>query len=359
MNVDELARPEIRALRPYVTAEQVAATVRLNANEAPYAPGQASNADGLNRYPAIRPAALRTRLARLFSASERNLLVTRGSSEAIDTLMRAFCRPYTDNIVVTPPTFSMYRVYADIQGAGVISVPLNAEQNFSLDRRSLLQSCTADTKLIFICSPNNPTGGLVAHDDILALAKARAGQSLVVADEAYIEFSATDSVAASIGDHDNLVVLRTLSKAWGLAGARCGALLANPGIVELLERIVVPYSFSAPSTDCILEGLADERLADARTLIERTVAERERLRACLSRTCGVQQVWPSDSNFLLVRFDDLSAVHERVSDARILIREFADDPLLANCARITVGSRRENDQLLTALDARTEIARCP
>lgn len=349
MSIEAIVRPEIATLRAYVTAEQVSATVRLNANEAPHSPWQADTRDGLNRYPEIRPQRLQARLAQLFDADPAALLATRGSSEAIDALIRAFCRPYTDNIVVTPPTFSMYRVYADVQAAKTINVPLLAEPDFALDTDAVLEACTPETKLLFICSPNNPTGALVPRDDILALVQGRAGQSLVVVDEAYLEFSGARSVADEIGRYDNLVVLRTMSKAWGLAGVRCGALLASPEVIAMLERVLAPYSFSTPATDCLLKALDSTRVPDARQLVVQTIAERGRLRQRLARLDCVRHIWHSDSNFLLVQFDDLAAVHRRVSKARILVREFSGDSMLDNCARITVGDPDENDMLLAAL----------
>ncbi|MEX1267180.1 MAG: histidinol-phosphate transaminase, partial [Woeseia sp.] len=301
MSIDAIVRPEIATLKAYVTAEQVSATVRLNANEAPHSPWQPDTRDGLNRYPEIRPQRLEARLAQLFDTDPAALLATRGSSEAIDALIRAFCRPYTDNIVVTPPTFSMYRVYADVQAAETINVPLRAEQDFALDTDAVLEACTPETKLVFICSPNNPTGALVSRNDILALVQSRAGQSLVVVDEAYLEFSGARSVADEIGRNDNLVVLRTLSKAWGLAGVRCGALIAAPEVVGMLERVIAPYSFSTPATDCLLETLESTGVADARQLVKQTIAERGQLEQRLARLDCVRHIWHSDSNFLLVQ----------------------------------------------------------
>ncbi len=349
MSIDAIVRPEIATLKAYVTAEQVSATVRLNANEAPRSPWQPDTRNGLNRYPEIRPQRLQARLATLFGTDPATLLATRGSSEAIDALIRAFCRPYTDNVVVTPPTFSMYRVYADVQAAATINVPLRAENDFALDTAAVLDACTPETKLLFICSPNNPTGALVPREDILTLVRDRAGQSLVVVDEAYLEFSSAASVADEISRYDNLVVLRTLSKAWGLAGVRCGALLAAPEVLAMLERVLAPYSFSTPATDCLLEVLDSTRVPDARQLVEQTIAERARLGQQLSGLDCVRRIWHSDSNFLLVQFDDLEKVHRRVSEARILIREFSGDSTLDHCARITVGEPEENDLLLAVL----------
>lgn len=342
-----LARPEIAALQPYVTATQQADTLRLNANEAPDAP----LANGLNRYPAIRPGALRSRLATLFEVDEANLLVTRGSSEAIDLLIRTFCRAYQDNIVVTPPTFSMYQVYATMQAAGVVEVPLASNDDFKLDVDEILVRCTDNSKLIFACSPNNPTGGSVPVLDLERLATQRSGQSLVVVDEAYIEFSKSESLLTILNRHDNLVVLRTLSKAWGLAGARCGAVIAHRAVIELLERMLPPYAFSSLTTAGVLESLSDAALESARRRIAITVAERRRMHSALTALACVSRVWPSDSNFLLVRFKDLAAVQKELQQQRILIRAFDGRTELANCARITIGDASDNERLLQALQA--------
>lgn len=340
-----LARPEIAALRPYVTAVQKSGTLRLNANEAPDAP----LGDGLNRYPPIRPDTLQARLAQLFGVDASNLLVTRGSSEAIDLLIRTFCRAYTDNIVTTPPSFSMYPVYARMQGADVIEVPLDPAADFRLDADAVLAACTDDSKLIFICSPNNPTGGSVPLACIENLLTERAGRSLVVVDEAYIEFSAGESLLNALEHHDNLVVLRTLSKAWGLAGARCGAVAADASVIELLARMLPPYAFSSPATERVLESLSEAALERARDRIAVTVAERRRLGTALPELPCVHTVWPSDSNFLLVRFNDLAAVKARLERHGILIRAFDGSAVLDQCARITVGDSSANQQLLAAL----------
>jgi len=362
VNVLDLARPEILKLRPYVTAEQRAATVRLNANEFPHAPPQsppAAHGDALNRYPAIRPDAIEARLAALYRIAATRLLATRGSSEAIDTLLRAFCRPYTDNIVVTSPSFSMYRVYADLQAADVLTVALDAGNDFALDPAAVVAACNAESKLIFLCSPNNPTGGLIPECDILSIADARAGQSLVVVDEAYVEFSDRDSMAARIGEYDNLVVLRTLSKAQALAGARCGAVLASAPIIDLLRRIAPPYAFSTPATTSVLRQLAQTADGRQARLIDGIVAERERLREQLAGLDCVDRTWPSAGNFLLVRFHDLKAVQQALERAGILIRPFSD-AALANCARITIGTPPENNRLLAELESApvAEIRRC-
>ncbi len=351
MSAAALARPEIAALTPYRTAVQRDETLRLNANEVPRAPGAAA---GLNRYPAIRPDALENRLAELFAVDPARLLVTRGSSEAIDLLVRTFCRAYRDGIVTMPPTFAMYRVYAAMQSASVTEVPLDAERDFAPDVERVLAACDAHSKLVFICSPNNPTGGLVARDDLERVLEERRGRSLVVVDEAYVEFSGEASLLEALDRHDNLVVLRTLSKAWGLAGARCGAVAASAEIIGLLRRMLPPYAFSTPASEAILAGLADAEAA--REACAALVAERERLARALAAQDGVVRVWPSRANFLLVRFVDLAAVTRRLEQDGVLIRAFADEPALAGCARITIGTPDENARLLRALAGPEAVA---
>lgn len=345
MSIETLVRPEILALRPYVAASQPDGAVRLHANEAPF------DACGshLNRYPQIRPLALQHSLARRFGVGDGNVLTTRGSSEAIDLLIRAFCVAGNDNIVTTPPTFGMYRVYADIQGAATLVAPLDEDDDFAIRARPILERCDDDTKLVFVCSPNNPTGSVAENDAVETLLEARRGRSIVVVDEAYIEFSDRPSVAPLLHSHDNLVVLRTTSKALGLAGARCGALLGTEQLVRLLDGVLSPYALSTPVIRHVTEALAGERLAAAEASIASTVSERERIASALASLPAVERVWPSQANFLLARFVDPEATRQALRAARVLIREFPDEPNLEGCARITIGARDENDRLLVAL----------
>jgi histidinol-phosphate aminotransferase len=349
MTIEALVRPEIRNLKPYVTARQESATVRLNANELPCSAGNADGGAALNRYPTIRPVALQSALSRLYGVAPANLLVTRGSSEAIDLLVRAFCRAGRDSVIVTPPTFAMYRVYADIQGARTIAAPLSGERDFRLEVGAVLERCEPETKLVFVCSPNNPTGNVVPHTDILELARARSGQSVIVVDEAYAEFNDEDSLGTFIPEFDNLVVLRTLSKALGLAGARCGTITAAPALIGWLDRMLAPYALATPVCDRVLDAMSAENLNRARRAVAEVVRERERMATALAGLPPVARVWPSRTNFLLVRFHDLAAVMRVLGERRILIRDFPQDPVLENCARITIGAREENDLLLATL----------
>jgi histidinol-phosphate aminotransferase len=347
-----LARPEIASLIRYEPAAQEHLTIRLNANEVPWSTGTDAHAQH-NRYPPVRPWALRKRLAEIYSVDPHRLLVTRGSSEAIDLLVRVFCRPAQDHIVIATPTFGMYKVYAGIQHAGVRSVALRAGQGFSLDVPGLLLAAGSGAKLVFLCSPNNPTGNSVCEADLVTLLQAQEGRSLVVVDEAYIEFSGTASAVELVERFENLVVLRTLSKAYGMAAARVGAVIAHPDVISLLDAVMAPYAIATTIIEQALAALSNENLARIANRIASLQAERARLIRQLADLPSVVTIWPSDGNFLLVRFRDLSAVTKRLALDRILIRDFSAEPGLENCARITVGSHDESSLLLHALQGRS------
>ncbi|MBL8202495.1 MAG: histidinol-phosphate transaminase [Chromatiales bacterium] len=345
----ELLRPDIRELRPYQAADYVGGFIRLNANETPWRPPGDESRDGLNRYPDPRPAELAARLTDFYGLQPGQLLVTRGSSEGIDVLVRAFCRAGQDNVLICPPTFGMYEVYARIQGAGLQQVPLDRATGYSLPVEAILRAWLPATKLVFVCSPNNPTGNRFADGDVRRLCAGLTGRGVVILDAAYQEFAGEDPMRELLAAHDNLVVLRTLSKALSLAGVRCGALIGRSDLVELLGRVLPPYCFPTTSQDAVLRLLTPEarqELARRRGLI---LAERERLMAALPHVPGIDRVWPSAANFILVESREAPAVVARARAAGILLRDFSRDPLLPGGIRITIGSAEENDKLLEAL----------
>ena len=354
MSTDNIARKDILALRGYDAGEQQPDTIRLNANEAPRSHRLDDDMLAMNRYPEVHPVSLQNKMAALFGVPAKNLLVTRGSSEAIDVLIRAYCRAYRDSLITSPPTFEMYRFYADVQGIEMIDVPLLRDNDFAFDTNAVLAASRPETKLVFICSPNNPTGSMVSTDDILQIVEDRRGRSIVVVDEAYIEFSGRDSLACQVSNYENLVVLRTLSKAQALAGARCGAAIANEAIVDVMCRVLPPYSFPTPVIDCVLRALSGEQVETSRRFIADIVSERERLAERLCELEIVETIWTSHANFLLARIDDLAGVQGYLHGQGILIRDFGDQPELANCARITIGSHEENTALLAALSTYEE-----
>jgi len=341
-------RPDLAAFRAYVSARSsgLDAPIRLNANESPWAGNGAS--DGWNRYPDPQPPALRERLAALYGVCANQLWIGRGSDEAIDLLLRAFCRAGRDNIVTLAPTFGMYRVGAQLQGAGYRELALDARTDFALDPEDLLALTDADTKLVIVCSPNNPTGTLY-HDTLEFLAERLRGRALLVVDEAYIEFAGVTGAAALLARHDNLVVLRTLSKAHALAGARVGALIAPEDIAAFIARISAPYPLPAPCIELALSALDADALHVAKARVATLVAERTRVERAIGSLPGVLYVWPSSANFLLARFDDAHAALEQALSAGIIVRDVSGQTSLDHCLRITIGAREENDALLEAL----------
>jgi len=347
----QLVRPEIGALKPYVAATYTEGVLRLNANEAPWspiAPGTGVNLQDLNRYPDERPLELTARLADFYGVDPAQLLVTRGSSEGIDLLIRSFCRAGVDQCVVNPPTFGMYRVYADVQGAGIRAVPLLAG-DFALDVNGILDNWGATDKLAFICTPNNPTGNTVAQADLERLCTKLNGKGLVVIDAAYTEFADYDPTEL-VCRFDNAVVLRTLSKALGLAGVRCGAVIASPEIIGYLQQILPPYSYPKPCQEAVLAALDPANRSEQLRRIALLKEQRERLLSYCQSNPAFVTVWPSNANFVFVTAADPAAVINATELARVRIRDFSKDPSALNGFRITVGTHDEIDQLINALD---------
>ena len=348
MSVLDLARPELRAIRPYVPGQWEPGLVRLNANESPWrAPGDTTER-GLNVYPPPRPTMLTAKLAAHYGIEQRQILVTRGSSEAIDVLIRGFCAAGRDSILITPPTFDMYRLYATIQNAGIKRVPLLADKDFALDADAVLKEVDATTKIVFVCSPNNPTGQSLARADVERICRETAGRSLVVLDEAYHEFAEAEDFAALRARYEHVVLLRTLSKFVSLAGVRCGLLIAAPEIIEFSQNVLPPYTFPTPSIEHVVQSLSTDSLRVSEERVALIKRERTRLSAALANLPQVRRVYPSDANFVMVKARDGAAFRETAHRAGVLVRTF-DDPLLTDCVRITVGRPADNDLLLRAL----------
>ena len=345
MSIAELARAELRALQPYEAAQQVDKTIRLNANEAPWSSRADHFRRPLNRYPEIRPGTLAKTLGAYFGCEPSRLLVTRGTSEAIDLLIRAFCREGRDNILTTAPTFSMYGHYATVQGAAHRTVATSPGKNFEIDVDAIVEACDEQTKLIFICSPNNPTGTLISRPALIDIVERRGNRSAIVVDEAYIEFSGEPSAVELLDRYPNLVVLRTLSKALAFAGARCGTVMGPVEVIRILNAIQAPYAMSTPVVECVEDALSSSAIEEARGRIAEIVAERERMMSAMASLRFVETVWPSAANFFLIRVDNGDAVVRRARDNGILLRDFGRS--LENCIRVTIGSKAENDRLLT------------
>lgn len=351
MSVLALARAELLALKPYSSARMEAgpAAVMLNANESPYLPFD-GDALALNRYPEPQPAGLIERLAGYWGVRPAQVFLGRGSDEAIDLLVRAFCRAGEDAVLVSPPTFGMYRVAAGVQGARVVEVPLRAEAGFALDLDGVIQAeLEHPCKLVFVCAPNNPTGGDVALATIGELARALQDRALVVVDEAYVEYAARASAASLLDAHPNLVVLRTLSKAWGLAGARVGALLAAPEITGLLRRIMAPYPLPTPCVAAALAACAPAAASARAAHVAGTIGERARVAAALAAHSAVRELWPSAANFLVFRVDDAHATWQALVARGVVVRDVSHYLGLAGCLRVSIGAPDENEAFLAAL----------
>ncbi len=347
MTIARLARAEIRALKPYEAAVQAGDTIRLNANEAPWSSSDDQFRRPLNRYPEIRPALLRAALADRYGCGVEQLLVTRGTSEAIDLLIRVFCRAGHDSIVTTTPTFSMYRHYAEVQGAVLREVETQRDNDFAIDPDAILRGCDDTTRLIFLCSPNNPTGSMMSRESVVAILERRGDSSACVVDEAYIEFAGEPSVVDLIGRHENLIVLRTLSKALAFAGARCGSVIGPKDVIDMLNAVQAPYALATPVVECVENALQAHSPGEADQRIARVIEERERLIDSLSTLPFVRRIWPSAANFFLMEVDDAGALMAKSKSDKILLRYFGG--ALSDCVRISVGTKDENDKLLQTL----------
>jgi histidinol-phosphate aminotransferase len=344
----ERARPDIQALAPYSHAAWEPSLTRMHANELPWRVDGDASAAGLNRYPEPQPPPLVNGLARLYDVAPNQVLVGRGSDEAIDLLMRVYCRAGVDNVIICPPTFGMYGVAARIQGAEVRAVPLKADAGFALDEAALLARVDDNTKLVFVCSPNNPTANVVQPEQLLRIARVLAPRALLVVDEAYIDFAPVESLCRWLDEVPGLAILKTLSKAHGLAGARVGALIAAPEVIALARKVIPPYAITELTVETVsplLEPAAVERM---RARVAQLLQERARLAEGLARSPLIAKVWPSDANFLLVDSSNPAEVLARVRSAGLIIRDVRQ-PALPNSLRISVGTPEQNNRVLESL----------
>ena len=336
--IEKWVRPNIRSLSPYSTARdeaQGSPDIFLDANESPY-PGL-----GYNRYPDPRQKSLKARVSALKGLPVENIFLGNGSDEAIDLMFRIFCTPGKDNAVAIVPSYGMYTVAADINDVQVRGVPLGAD--FSLPTEALLEAADANTKLLFLCSPNNPSGNAFSREEILELV--RRFQGIVVLDEAYADFSAKGSLRGKVLEYPNLVVLQTFSKAYGMAGLRLGMAFADAYVIDLMNRVKYPYNISQAAQELVLKALDEPRDRE----IAEIVAQRERLTAQLPELPCVLKVWPSDANFLLVQVTDADALYAHLLQDGIIVRNRSRVTGCAGCLRFTVGTPEENDRLLQSL----------
>jgi len=354
-----LVRPDLQAFAGYSSARSAAVQgeVWLNANESAWA--NPADADGSSRrYPEPQPLALREGLAALYGVQPQQLLVGRGSDEAIDLLVRALCVPGRDGVLVTPPVFGMYAVCARLQGAPLIEVPLvDGEDGLRADLDAVIEAATArNARLVFLCAPSNPAGSDIALVEVERVATALRGQALVVVDEAYVEYAQRPSATTLLAVNPNLAVLRTLSKAHALAAARIGTLMAAPELIAVLRRCQAPYPVPTPCAELAVLALQPAVLARTAERVTTVIAERERLRAALAGLHGVCRVYASAGNYLLVRFSDAQAAFDTLLAAGVVVRDQRAAPQLGDALRISIGSPEENDRVLAALSARRAAA---
>lgn len=347
--IDKLVRPDLLGLKTYEHASWEPGLVRLHANELPWRATGDETVYGLNQYPEPQPRALIERLAQIYQVPPERLLLSRGSDEAIDLLVRAFCRAGEDSVLICPPTFGMYQMAAKLQGAKLVTVPLRAQEGFSLDPHAVVQACDASLKLIFLCSPNKPTGNPLADGAILEIINAVGTRSVIVLDEAYLEFADRPSLAPLIARRPQLVILRTLSKAYGLAGARLGVLMADPQVVALLRKLIAPYAISQTTLETVMPLLSASHLRTLKQRLKEIRIQRTRVFEALEEHPEVLQVFPSEANFLLARFTDPADVLSRARHAKLLVRDVRAYPGLHVALRITIGTAMQNDALLEAL----------
>ncbi len=357
--INELARTNIQTLTPYQSARKIGGqgTLWLNANEyalSPTSDGFGVNFDGLdflsraNRYPEPQPADLIQNYAAYANLAPTQVLATRGGDEGIELVMRAFCEP-NESILYCPPTYGMYKVSADTLGIRAHTVPLS--DSFHLDLPTIKSALdnNADIKVVFVCNPNNPTGTLTTKDDIKHLLSLTQGRAVVVVDEAYIEFSPASSMADELDGFEHLIIIRTLSKAFGLAGLRTGFVLANPAVIDTLAKVIAPYPIPVPSAVIAAHALNASNIAIMKARAETLVQARDMLVKALSELPIVQAVYDSWANFVLVKFTDGQAVFDKLWQEGIILRNQHTALGLANCVRITIGSDDENTQVMSAL----------
>lgn len=353
-SVEQLARDNVRALTPYQSARRLGGKgdVWLNANEYPVALPFELTRQTLNRYPECQPTEVIERYAAYSGLNSDQVLVSRGADEGIELLIRAFCEPGKDKILFCPPTYGMYSVSAETIGVEYLTVP--ALENWQPDVPAIAAQLDG-VKLVYLCSPNNPTGNLIDPQSIRELLDLTAGKALVVADEAYIDFCPEASLASWLRDYPQLVILRTLSKAFALAGLRCGFTLANPEVISLLLKVIAPYPLSAPVADIAAQALSEQGLALMRENVKTLNQTRGWLQQQLEQCPLVEQVYPSSANYLLVRFTQ-TTIFRALWDQGIILRDQSKNPGLNGCLRISIGTRQECEILMNALHSLSDSA---
>lgn len=343
MDINDLVRENIKNLKPYSTARDEfkgQASVFLDANENSYGSPLPAN---YNRYPDPLQLDLKDAISKIKGVPIENTFLGNGSDEAIDLLFRAFCNPGKDNVIVLPPTYGMYEVSANINDVEIRKVSLLP--NFQLDMEKIAETIDQNTKLIFICSPNNPTGNSINREDIETILTNFKG--LVVVDEAYINYARQKTFIQELTEYANLVILQTFSKAWGLAALRLGMAFSSRKVIDILNKIKPPYNINQATQDLAFEAL--KNIGQVNDWIKESVAERQRLSDVLNDLKIVTKVYPSDANFILVEVTNALQIYDTLVNQGIIVRDRSKVTLCEGCLRITVGTKEENDHLLNVL----------
>lgn len=341
LNIENLVRQNIRELKPYTSARSLYSggeATLLDANEN----GDDPFGEGLNRYPDPLQKELKKEISKIKKVAPENIFLGNGSDEAIDLLFRIFCEPGVDEIITCPPTYGMYRVQANIHNTPIIEVPL--DESFDLRPEAILAAVSSKTKLLFLCSPNNPTGNILSAQKMEKLIREFPG--IVVVDEAYIDFAEQQSWSKLLNECTNLVVLQTLSKAWALAGARLGMAFANAEIMHYLNAVKFPYNVSQPTQKAALSAL---KKGELQASVSEILLEKDRMAERLTAMEFVEKIYPSDANFLLVKFKASDAVFQYLRERKIIVRNRSKELNCSGCLRLTVGTKAENDLLLSTL----------
>ncbi|MDO3628096.1 histidinol-phosphate transaminase [Mucilaginibacter sp. BT774] len=342
-DINNILRENIKNLTPYSSARdefQGEASVYLDANENAFGSPLDQN---YNRYPDPLQFEVKKRLSEIKGVPPRNIFLGNGSDEAIDILVRAFCNPGVDNVILVPPTYGMYEVSANINDIQIKKVPLTEE--FQLNLEGIAEAVDPHTKIIFVCSPNNPTGNSMNREDVETLLANFSG--IVVVDEAYINFSRQKTFIQELTEYANLVVLQTLSKAWGLAGLRVGMAFASEEIIEVMNKVKPPYNINDASQQLALKAL--ENIDQVNSWIKETLVQRDKLVLELKDYDFVVDIYPSDANFILVKTTDPKGIYNFLVQQGIIVRDRSKVTLCEGCLRITVGTPEENNILLQAL----------
>jgi len=341
MNIQNLIRPSILKLKPYASARDEfkdfeKSMTFLDANENPFE-------TGLNRYPDPQQSALKWRLSTIKKCNSNQLLLGNGSDEVLDLIFRTFCEPGKDNVILLPPTYGMYEVLANLNNIETIKIPLQTD--FQPNVSDILKTSNSNSKILFLCSPNNPTANSFKAESMEILLQKFKG--IVVIDEAYIDFSEQESWSSRLAEFPNLIVIQTLSKAYGLAGIRLGMGMASPEIINVLNRIKPPYNINQLTQNTALNKL--ENLELVTNQIKLIKDERIRVLSAIQNINFVKKRYPSDANFILVQVDDANKRYQQLIENELVVRNRTKEPLCENCLRFTIGTPNENTKLLTVL----------